>query len=114
MHRISWILGIAAAFVLACGVESAPVDLQQGPEASSPSSVSATPGDDPAPAVAPRNLDDSRCSLIPKPAADCVCVGPNRWVCPEPTGGIFCPVLPPDCCVVRSAGGCRVCAQTGC
>ena len=87
MHRISWILGIGVAFVIACGVESAPADLQQDPEASSPSSVSTSPADDPAPAVDPHSL----------------------------TSSIFCPELPADCCRVGiGAGGCRVCVLTGC
>jgi hypothetical protein len=94
MARICCILAIGAALVTACGVESAPDELS--------------------PVITPRNLDDSRCSLVPKPQADCVCAGPNRWVCPEPTGGIICPVLPPDCCIIRIVSGCRVCAQTGC
>lgn len=89
MHRISWLLGLGAALIIACGVESAPADLPQSPEASSPSSVSTSPGDDPALAVDPGNLD-------------------------EPTSGIFCPVLPPDCCAVRISSGCRVCVQIGC
>ena len=47
-----------------------------GPSAQSPSAAAADP----------QSFGRPVCTT-PPPMADCVCVGPDRWVCPEPGPG---------------------------
>ena len=35
-------------------------------------------------------------------------------VVPEPGVSVFCPEIPPDCCLLKRINGCWVCIQAGC
>ncbi len=90
MRRISWIVGIGAALVVACGIESA---------LSTSHSASAA-------ARAPQDQLQS-CP------ADEVSAGVNLHSF-ELASNANCAELPPDCCIVASNGRCAVCVATGC
>jgi hypothetical protein len=90
MRRISWIVGIGAALVIACGIESA---------------LSTSHS-----ALAAARVPQDQLQSCP---ADEMSAGVDLHSF-ELASSLACPELPPDCCIVRSNGHCAVCVQTGC
>ena len=86
MQRMTWILGIVTVLAMAFGVEPTPATGQ--PSTTAPTTATA-------PAALPDPSGTTLDDLFAPP-------------------GVICPILPPECCVVKFVNGCRICASPIC